>query len=141
VLRTHKRIINFAFMFLCSIGTSEPSHLPVLTLHGTVADTIALISTTLQFAVKDHVQRYIIMVVMYHDTNENSNNPTFRGRDFAIHFLSFVVSQYRFNQTCRTLCLCYIASSSKRLGNQYYNPPCHCSLHMGIVEHALASCM
>jgi hypothetical protein len=97
-----KRIINFAFMLLWMIGTSKSTHLLVLNLHGThvqksyavvladcwhIADTIALISTTSQLAGKDHVHLYMILVVMYHDTN-----PPFKGRDFAIHFISFVVS-------------------------------------------------
>jgi hypothetical protein len=30
-----KRIINFAFMLLCMIGTSKSTHLLVLDLHGT----------------------------------------------------------------------------------------------------------
>jgi hypothetical protein len=88
------------------IGTSKATHLLVLNLHGThvhksytvvlayfwhIADTIVLISTTSQLAGKDHVQRYMILVVMYHDTNENSKDPPFKGRDFEGHFISFVV--------------------------------------------------
>jgi hypothetical protein len=34
----HKRIINFAIMLLCMIGTNESTHLLVLTLHGTHED-------------------------------------------------------------------------------------------------------
>jgi hypothetical protein len=58
-----------------------------------IADTIALISTTSQLSGKDHVKRYMILVVMYHDTNESSKDPPFKGREFAIHFISFVVSK------------------------------------------------
>jgi hypothetical protein len=57
-----------------------------------IAYTLALISTTSQFAVKYHVQRYLILVVMYHNTNENEKDPPFNGRGFALHFISFVVS-------------------------------------------------
>jgi hypothetical protein len=46
-----------------------------------IADTIALISTTSHFVGKDHVQRYMILVVMYHGTNENSKDPLFKGSD------------------------------------------------------------
>jgi hypothetical protein len=59
---------------------------------GTKNLTISLISTTSQVGFKDHVQIYMILVVMYHDTNENSKDPPFKGRDFAIHIISFVVS-------------------------------------------------
>jgi hypothetical protein len=37
----------------------------------------------------------MILVVMYHDTNENSKDPPFKGRDFEIYFISFVVSKKR----------------------------------------------
>jgi hypothetical protein len=89
-------------------------------LYWLIYDTIALISTTSQFAVKDHVQRYMILIVMYHDTNESSKGPPFKGSDFAIHFVSFVVS-YNIDLikpaehfVCATLFL-----FQKRRGNQY----------------------
>jgi hypothetical protein len=74
-------------MLLCMIGTSKSTHLLVLNLHGTHVHKsyVALISTTSQLAGKDHVHIYMILVVVYHDTNENSKDPPFKGRDFAIY--------------------------------------------------------